>query len=466
MGDRLTADVVVIGAGLGGLVAAITAQEDGSRVICLEKLAEPGGSFALSGGYIWALSSFEAYREQVPDGDPVLGRLVIEDFETGIEWLQDHGVRLEPLAGAYWDPRQARRVRPETVSAGVIPLARALEAAGGSLVLGAACLRMLSSESGEIRGVVYRDASGVHEIDCRAVVMATGGFQGDRELLARYVGPWADRAWIRSNPGSTGDGLRMALDAGASVSRGMGMFYGHLLPAPPIEIESGAFGALAARYAEHCILVNSHGRRFVDESRRDNICAQFLAREEGGTGFVIFDRARYESYVLTPHVPDAAPYDPLLLIPDRGGVVLEASTSSELASQLFEIYGVPPRNLEDTIAEFNSACAANDPRLLEVPRRTGLHSLSSAPFYAIPVRPGVTFTTGGVRVNESCEALDRDGSPIPGIFVAGADVGAISLEMYVGGLSAALVTGLRAGIYGSQFAARALSTPIGTASRS
>ena len=450
--ESLAADVVVVGAGLGGLVSALAAQEDGARVVCIEKLAQPGGSFALAGGYVWTLDTLDEYRRQVPDGDASLGRILVDDFETGVEWLRDHGVRLVPLEGDHWEHKQAYRVRPETVEAGIMPLWRSFEAAGGHLLLNTACIALVQSDSGEISGVRYRDGEGVHQIDCRAVVLATGGFQGDLDLMTRYVSPWADRAWLRSNRGSTGDGLRLAVDAGAAVSRGMGMFYGHLLPAPPVRIDDGSFGALSVRYSEHCILVNQHGTRFVDESRRDAICAQALIREEQATGYVIFDRSRYESHVLLPHVPGATPYDPLKLIPDRGGTVLEASSLGALAGLLQETYGVSAHNVERTVAEFNAAWRHADPYALPIPRRLGLHACETPPFYAIAVRPGVTFTNGGVRVNTECQALDRDGRPIPGLFMAGVDVGAISVETYVGGLSVATVTGLRAGVFASRTA--------------
>jgi fumarate reductase flavoprotein subunit len=129
-----------------------------------------------------------------------------------------------------------------------------------------------------------------------------------------------------------------------------------------------------------------------------------------------------------------------------GGAVLEADTIVDLCRLLMEQFGVPQSQAQMTIEEFNAASNQRDPGRLSVGRRSGLHACEAPPFYAVPVRPGITFTEGGVHVNTDCQALDRSGRVIPGLFVAGADVGAVSIEGYIGGLATGLVTGLRAGI--------------------
>lgn len=455
--ETLEVDVVVVGGGMGGLVAGVAAQEDGARVLCLEKAPDPGGSFALAGGYVWTVDSTETYDELVPHGDAALGHLVIEDYDTGIEWLQAHSVTLQKVERGIGHEKHfgGHRVVPDTVTSGVLPLRAALTAAGGTLMTGATVVALHQDDLGGICGVRYRDGRGrAHDVRCAAVVLATGGFQGDLELMTRYISRFADRALLRSNPGSTGDGLRLALAAGASVSRGMSAFYGHLLPAPPARIEPEAFRKLSQFYSSDCLVVNGRGVRFVDESGGDEICALGLIAEPAAAGYVIFDAVMFDEYVKVSPFPDMDPFDPRERIRDAGGVVLAADSVDELAAQLLSDYGVSARNFLETIEEFNAAALARDPSLLSVPRRTGLRPCATPPFHAVPVRPGVTFTEGGTRVNESCQVLDRDSRPIPGLYAAGADVGGISVEGYVGGLAPALVTGLRAGV----FAARAEAT--------
>jgi succinate dehydrogenase/fumarate reductase flavoprotein subunit len=441
-------DVVVIGGGMAGLTAALAAQESGAHTLCLEKLRDPGGSLALSGGYLWTVNSVDDYVRLSPEGDAALGRLVIEDFETGVEWLAEHGVDLVPVPTGMGAGRAfgGHRIKPDPVSGAVTPLVKALLDAGGDLQTEASCVGLGTGDAGEVQSVTYRDRSGQHEVRCGAVVIATGGFQGDRALVSTYFGAWADRAYLRSNPGSTGDGLRLAFDAGAAASKGMSAFYGHLFPAPPARPDPAAFRTLTQFYSEACIVLNTSGRRFVDESRGDEICALRLLQEDTATGFIVFDDVRHRNEVSEPYVPDATHTDPLPGVRAVGGDVLQAGTIPELCRLLMDRHGVPAAQAQATIEEFNDAARQGDPARLSVSRRSGLHTCEAPPFYAVPVRPGITFTEGGVQVTTDCQALDRSGRPIPGLFVAGADVGAVSIEGYIGGLAAGLVTGLRAGI--------------------
>jgi succinate dehydrogenase/fumarate reductase flavoprotein subunit len=278
------------------------------------------------------------------------------------------------------------------------------------------------------------------------VVLASGGFQGSNLLTSTFMGPWADHAYLRSNPGSTGDGLRLALRHGAAASNGLWAFYGHLFPAPPASPDPASFRGLTQFYSEACILLSLSGRRFVDESRGDEICASRLIRQEAATGFIVFDQARHLGPVMEPYVPDAVRCDPLPGVRAAGGRVYQADSIDELCRTLFDDYSVPPRVAAQTISDFDAAALRDDPRLLPVPRRNDLHRCAQPPFFAIPVRPGITFTEGGIQVNTDLAVVDDAGSPIPGLYAAGADVGGISVEGYIGGLAAGLVTGVRAGL--------------------
>ena len=141
-----------------------------------------------------------------------------------------------------------------------------------------------------------------------------------------------------------------------------------------------------------------------------------------------------------------------LVFPQLGGAGLE-----DLCHQL-ALRGVPLRNAQTTIEEFDRAAEHNVPGRLRVQRAAGLHTCRKPPFYAVPVRAGVTFTEGGIRVDSEGKALDRDGHPVPGLYVAGVDVGAISNVGYAGALSAALITGLRSGIHAARWAQTAVAS--------
>lgn len=446
-------DVVVVGGGMGGLVAAVAAQEDGASVLLVEKAREHGGSFALSGGYVWTFPTFELYRQVVPLGDPELGHMLVSDFPTGLEWLADHRVRLGPEQDGLGPERlgSGRRIEPDPVSGGVAPLLAAFEAAGGELLLSCTASGIECDQHGRARGLRVRQAGRTRVVECRAVVLATGGFQGDAEMMARHVSPWADRALLRSSPHSTGDGLRMALAAGAATSCGLNAVYGHVMPAEPARIEPAAFRALTQFYVEHCILLNRAGERFVDESLADAACGLALLTQPEAQAVIVFDEALHQSHVLEPFVPDAVRADPLQAIAKVGGVVLQAPTIAGLAAEL-AAHGYPRRTVQRTLQQFDHAAAAGSDAELPVPRRANLHRCSEPPFNAVPVRAAVTFTEGGVRVNRECQALDRDGLAVPGLYVAGVDAGCISNVGYAGALAAALVTGLRAGLHAGRFA--------------
>jgi hypothetical protein len=289
------------------------------------------------------------------------------------------------------------------------------------------------------------------------VVLATGGFQGNLEMMTRYVSRDADRFVLRAAPTGVGDGLRLALDAGAAASRGLASFYGHLMPPPPADIEPGAFRRLSQFYSAHAIAINCHGTRFTDEAPGDNHVALRLAREPGALAFLVFDARNHRENVSEPFVNDAVATDPLIGVREVGGVVVQADSLPALAEQLGDRWGLPRQATEDTFAQYDRAAATGNGTSLDVPRSANLHRLSEPPFFAVPVTPGPTFTGGGVRVGRECQALHLDGHVIPGLYVAGADVGGISVGGYAGGLAAALTTGLRAGVHAALHADYALN---------
>jgi succinate dehydrogenase/fumarate reductase flavoprotein subunit len=444
-------DVIVSGAGMGGLVAGVAALEDGARVLMVEKTAAPGGSLAISGGYVWTFESFTDYKRYVPHGDPVLGRVLVDDFATGIEWLSEHQVRFgEPHNGLGPDRAGSGfRIEPDPVLGAVEPLMQAFVKGGGTLLCSSRMVGLAQDDDGTVVGARIRSSDGTRTVRSRSVVLATGGFQGDAELMARHVSPWADRALLRASPSSTGDGFRLALGAGASTSRGLNAVYAHVMPKLGRTLDPGGFRALTQFYVEECMLLNLDGVRFVDESRGDALCGLELLRQREGAGFIVLDEERHSSTAMQPFVPDMMRSDPLAAVRAAGGTVIVADTLDELCHRLAG-HGVPPLVALATIRQFDSAAELGVADGLPVPRARGLHTCRKAPFFAIPVIPGVTFTEGGIRVNAEAQALDRDDRPVPGLFVAGVDVGAISNTGYAGALSAAMITGLRAGLHAAR----------------
>jgi succinate dehydrogenase/fumarate reductase flavoprotein subunit len=313
---------------------------------------------------------------------------------------------------------------------------------------------LLRDSRGDLAGVRAASAAGEVEIPADQVVLATGGFQGNRELLARYVGPWAGQMVLRSNPWSVGDGFLLGLEAGAAVSRGLHAFYGHLQPAPPAVQHAGNWLKTTARYSMVSVLVNLAGERFVDESISDDANARAAVRQDQAAVFALLDAT---GTGLGAQV-DPSGLDRLTPAIEAGARVARADTLADLVAQV-AAWGVRPARLASTLEEFNRAMEAGDDRGLDVPRLRARRPLRQPPFLAIALVPAITFTFGGLRVDGRCQVLDRYGQPIPNLLAAGVDAGGAYVESYGGGLGQALTLGYVAGATAAQPPAAGLGVP-------
>jgi succinate dehydrogenase/fumarate reductase flavoprotein subunit len=246
-------DLIVAGAGMGGLAAAAQAVSMGAEVELREKGGRAGGSMLLSSGVVWRHREFERFRQECPGGDPALQRVVWEHLDADLEWVESLGApALErdtgnPLTtGVRFDPRQ---------------LTEALVAAAGGRISFGAPLTAAGEGT--------------------PVVLATGGFQADRELLRRHVTPHADEVMLRANPWSAGDGMRIGLAAGAEPSAGLDEFYGRNMPAPPARVGEEQFVALAQLYATHATVRNARGEEYVAATWSEIDVVQWTARQPG-----------------------------------------------------------------------------------------------------------------------------------------------------------------------------------------
>jgi fumarate reductase flavoprotein subunit len=245
------ADLIVAGAGMGGLVAAAAAAERGARVELREKGDRAGGNMLLSSGVIWRHRDFERFRAECPAGDPALQRTVFDRLDADLAWLESLGAR--PLARETGNPLTTG-VRFDTQQ-----LTDALVSAAG----------------GEVRlGDPFTEApAGV------PVVLATGGFQADRDLVREHVTPEAGELMLRATPWSAGDGMRIGLQAGAAPSVGMGEFYGRNMPAAPARVGEEDFVRLAQLYATHATVRNARGEQYTPSTWSEIDVVQWTARQ-------------------------------------------------------------------------------------------------------------------------------------------------------------------------------------------
>jgi succinate dehydrogenase/fumarate reductase flavoprotein subunit len=341
---------------MAGLVAGARLRELGAQPVVLEKGTRPGGSMLLSSCVVWRHREWEDFRAECPDGDARLQNAVWERLDEGLAWLASLG------APVVWHETG----NPRTVGKRFEPrgLTDVLVRAAGDIQL-------------EREGTV----------ESRTSILATGGFQGNPELVACHIRP-AKRLRLRANPWSTGDGLNFGRSHGAALSAGMDEFYGRNMP--DCDFAEQDFVPLAQLYGRFARAYNERGEQFFDGevSWSENDLAQATARQPNARAW----------YVLDDHALER-------------------------------------RVRERTVAEMvASAPTATDPAALPFPAPPNAR-------VAVRVSPGITHTIGGLRIDDRARVVDDEGRPVEGLYAAGVDAGGIAAGGYASGLAAALVFG-------------------------
>jgi fumarate reductase flavoprotein subunit len=346
---------------MAGLCTAARARELGASPVVLEKGSRAGGSMLLSSCVIWRYREFDEFRAQCPGGNERLQRLVFDGLDEGLEWLESLGAPVvtggtgNPLTtGVRFDP------------AG---LTEALVRAAGDVRFGHGL--------GTVPGTWPEET----------VVLATGGFQGDPELVERFVEPAATLR-LRANPWSTGDGLRAGLERGAALSEGLAEFYGRNMA--DVAFGEREFVLLAQVYGRFARIYNERGEEFFDRevSWSELDLVQATARQPGARAWYLLDER-----ALDERVRDRPVRELVAAAPTR-------ADPSDLA------FAAP----EDAVV-------------------------------AVRVAAAITHTIGGLRVDERARVLEEDGTPVEELLAAGADVGGVSTGGYASGLATALVLG-------------------------
>lgn len=470
MVDRSEKRVIVCGGGLAGLTAAVTALESSVPVTLLEKAPELGGNAVLSGGMIWTFAEYEKMRAAIPDGDPVLQWLVHDSIDAARTWLESQGAVLGPDQRCHEDIGRGRQMQPPQA---IAALADKFTSLGGELRLETA-LDSLIARNGRIHGVRVARGDRTEDEPARAVVLATGGFQGNPELLSRYVIRDPDNLYLRSNPWSTGDGFLAATQVGASASRGLDNFYGHALAAPPARFSKLQFRDMSQHYGQQSVAVNLLGERFADESdgNTEDTLNQRLGRQPQGRGFYIMDQELMDSD--EPHASGIVTRVIVERAKAAGGIVVVADTIEDLCRKLVP-FGMPEKRLFREITEFNRLIESGRADEIKPARRRNRRILRRAPFHAVAVKASITFTMGGLQIDERARVVRRASGSSPsaampttrafaetdslsiaigqeyrqtaiaGLYAAGCDAGNISHFEYMGGLAPALATGRVAG---------------------
>lgn len=442
-GESIKTDVVVIGSGMAGLVSAVRATEFPVDVTLIEKGSRPGGKTYLSDGAIVVDKSSEP---QIP---------IFEPLDDGLRWLKDLGVETYELERQWGEDRN---IRGEEVDAPVFvdTMINVFESRGGKIYLNTALETICVNKAGGVSGVVaYNEQNNQIEIDSESVILCTGGFGGNEQLIERYVAEHADDVFLRADPWSTGDGFLAAAEIGGKTTDGLSKFDGHSMVAPPATFPPQEYIEATQYYGPRSIALDQNGNRFVDESlsELEVDLIQAVTKKADGHAIYVIDQTLYDTTWVGGHIGSMVDR-----AEEYGGNVIKADSLSNLQDCLSN-WGVNGENAVDTIATFNQATSSDTEYTLNPPRNRFRNPIDDPPFYAVDIKPGLTFTMGGLDVNDKGQVIRRSNTgssmytcppdtehetnqyPIEGLYAVGIDAGNPSPAYYIGRLSQSLAGG-------------------------
>jgi tricarballylate dehydrogenase len=465
--------VIVVGSGIAGLSAALSAAESGARVTIIERAheGEHGGNTRYTEAYL-RMKSMDEVADDFVDHfmanaggytDPSIEQEMVRDYDDWsplarsqstvdpdllgafadnagptLRWLESAGLRFDFLPTAFITTTTTRllpiggglaMVETLTAACKAKGVAFRFETTAQSLLISARRVAGLSTNNGDVEG--------------DAVILACGGFEGNPEMLARYIGAKAInlRPVARGGHYNKGEGIRMALDIGAAPNGDFGSYH-----AEPIDPRSGIAEPAIFTFP-YGILVNKAGERFTDEApgtvdaHYENVTRRIFEQRAGIAWMIVDDRL--------DDVPNW----------QKGSRTDQPPVTADSIRALAQKLGLPAEALSATIDGYNAACARGTFKPLEKdglatqgltpPKSNWARPINQAPFMAWPVISANVFTFGGLKVDRHARVIDQDGRAISGLYAAGETMG-IYYRTYTGSTSV-----LRGAVFGRQAALHA-----------
>ena len=459
--DGVHCDVLVIGAGAAGLIAALRAKHCGADVLVVERDPLPRGSTALSAGLIPAAGtrfqravgisdtvatfSDDIVRKSAGEADAVQARALAGLVGEAIEWLADlHGLPFSVIGDFTYPGHSARRMHglPTRSGAELMDALRAAAERADIVILSNARATEISHRGGRVTSVAVARPDGSSEhIACKTCIFASNGYGGDKALVAKYIPELADALYF-GHPGNRGDALRWGTQLGAAT-RHLSGYQGHGSVAHP-------HGILItwATIMEGGFQVNAEGVRFTDESHGYSEQAAKVLAQPDGVAWSMFDTRiaaiarQFEDY--------------------RNAEAQGATIAAETVAELAQRCRLPLAQLEATWSEVDrlKRAASTD----SFGRNwAGVGDLV-APFVAVRVTGALFHTQGGLVVDATGRVLDKAGQPLPNVFAAGGSACGVSGSEASGYLSG---NGLLSAVgYGFASGAAAAQLALGMASKS
>ncbi len=439
-------DVVVVGGGIAGLSTALSVHENGGNPVLVEKAPRPerGGNTRFADAQMrfpheqdeFSVRDYTAddmFRDlmRISSGraNEDLIRTLCDNARQTADWLTDFGLEWE----AGYPHTAGYRRSPKSGGQGLVDLLfRRLEGFGVTCTYETAAQDLLVDPDGSVRGIRARGPEGMVDLIGKGgVVLACGGFQANVEMRVRYLGRFADSLILRGSRYNTGDGLNMAMAAGAAPAGQWGDYHSAVLDARSPRIECGV---TALYNYQMGLFIDRNGKRFIDEGEdfRDHTYVKFSKRiieaAPGGTAWCVFDQQAYQREEF------ARAWRPV-------GPPYQADSLKDLA----DLMEIPAENFMDTIGDFNNAIQPGEYDLdrMDGKRTVGLAPnksnwalpLTEPPYIAIPVTGGITFTFGGLKCDTSARVIDTRGQVMPGLYAAGEPMGEIFYNNYPGASS-------------------------------
>ncbi len=459
-------DLIIIGSGIAGLSAAVAAADLGASVVVLERSPEAdfGGNTRWTESYFRMKSETEVsddFEERLVSNagfhldpniieaasapyadwppyvkahgmpDPELVSTLAEGAGPTVAWLKSFGIRFDFLP-TYFVTAAAPRLMPVGGGLAMIEALRNYALKKGVTCLYETTARGMQrrTDSSSDLGLTITDRTGQERmLHGKNIVIASGGFQGNPEMLTQYLGQAAKfvRPVAKGGYYNKGEGIRMALDAGAAPAGDFSSYH-----AEPLDPRSGATEALVMNFT-YGILVNKHSERFLNEApgpvdvNYDHI-SRSIGEQPDGICYVIFDQRIHD----VPNWKKSIRTD----LP-----AIEGRTLAELAHNC----GLPAADLERTVEAFNQSCPSSEgfkpleidglaTTGLKIPKSHWSRPIDQGPFMAYPIIPGICFTYGGIKINSNSQVVDQDGRAIPGLYAAGEATG-LYHQVYTGATS-------------------------------
>lgn len=420
-------DIVIIGAGGAGLAAAIEGVQNGAKVIVLEKMGVAGGNTTSATGGLNAAETKiqkelgiedtkeQFYADTMKGGynknDPALVRKMVDKAAETVDWLMSFGVDLSDV-GKMAGSTNKRTHRPQGGAAVGAHMVSVMEAEalkiGVDLRKNSKVIDIIKEEN-KPAGVVVETNGQRYTIAAKAVIIATGGFGANPDMVVKYR-PELEGFGTTNHKGATGDAFAWIEKFGGALTQ-MDEIQTH----PTVVPGNGLMITEAVR-GNGAIMVNREGNRFCSEMATRDVMSKAILNQTGKTAYLVFDMGVRKSLkAIEGYV--------------KQGLLTEGETPEALAQKL----GIPAESFASTIASYNQIQASgNDAefgrKASEMPR-----PLTEGPYYAVEVGPAIHHTMGGIKITPNAEVLDTNGNVIPGLYAAGEVTGGVHGGNRLGG---------------------------------